>query len=109
MKKREIDHIAENIKDFIDSRGYLRKFVAHSINESPSVLSHLLNRNKDIPISVIVKLADFFQVSIDELIGRHEFSKPKELTEKQKRLLEAYDKLSDESKQLLEQIIKRFD
>lgn len=75
-----------------------QKEVAEAINVSQNTYSNYENAKTDPDIDTLIKLADFFQISIDELVGRrfgHVITRS-DFTNEQLELLEIIKSLSKE-------------
>ncbi len=58
-----------NLKALIDSRGVLIKYVAEAINATPGSMSRYLSGKREPDLKYVVALAEFFNVSLDWLLG----------------------------------------
>ncbi|MCM1267513.1 MAG: helix-turn-helix domain-containing protein [Bacteroidales bacterium] len=59
----------EIIRDLREDRDIKQKTVAEYLNVSQQAYSNYENGRREIPIRVIVKLADYYEVSTDYLLG----------------------------------------
>ena len=64
--------IVERIKDLMMTERLSQYALAKSINVSQSTICNWLNGKKEPSVESLWKLADFFDVSVDYLIGRKE-------------------------------------
>lgn len=64
--------VAQRIKDLMKSEKLTQMALAHAINVGQSSVSDWLNSKSEPSIESLWKLADFFDVSVDYLIGRKE-------------------------------------
>lgn len=62
------------IKMLRESKKLMQKELAKELGISPSALSHYENGEREPDIKTLTKLADFFNVSIDFIIGRSDES-----------------------------------
>ena len=62
--------ISENLKMLMKEQDLKQQALAEEIGISQSALSSWLSGKKEPSIESLWKLADFFDVSIDELVGR---------------------------------------
>ncbi len=62
-----------NLRNLIDSKGMniTQGEIAQEIGISPAALTRYLNEDKDIRTDVLIMIADYFNVSVDYLLGRH--------------------------------------
>ena len=65
--------IVERIKDLMMTERLSQYALAKSINVSQSTICNLLNGKKEPSVESLWKLADFFDVSVDYIIGRKNF------------------------------------
>ena len=64
--------IAQRIKDLMRSEKLTQMQLAHALEVGQSSISDWLNSKSEPSIENLWKLADFFDVSVDYLIGRKE-------------------------------------
>lgn len=64
--------VAKRIKSLMESEKLTQMQLAHAINVGQSSVSDWLNTKSEPSIENLWKLADFFDVSVDYLIGRKE-------------------------------------
>ena len=69
MKKYQ-DKIVERIKQELADKKLLQKQLASLMGISEVQMSRLMNKNRGINLKTLVKIADYFNVSLDEMIGR---------------------------------------
>ena len=70
-------HIGEELKYNRVSRGYSQNEVAKRTGISQPRLSYFESGVHMPPIDLCIKLADFYEISLDELVGRGEFERKK--------------------------------
>ena len=64
--------VAQRIKDLMKSEKLTQMQLAHALEVGQSSVSDWLNAKSEPSIENLWKLADFFDVSVDYLIGRNE-------------------------------------
>lgn len=64
--------VAQRIKDLMKSEKLTQMQLAHALEVGQSSISDWLNAKSEPSIENLWKLADFFDVSVDYLIGRKE-------------------------------------
>ena len=69
-KTRKKMKIAENIKFYRKTLGLTQEKLASLLNGKKSLVSNYENGYSTPDIYTLIKLADVFQVSLDELVGR---------------------------------------
>lgn len=62
--------ISENIKFYRKAMGLTQEKLANFLNGKKSLVSNYENGYSTPDIYTIIKLADIFQISLDELVGR---------------------------------------
>ncbi|MCC8183018.1 MAG: helix-turn-helix domain-containing protein [Clostridiales bacterium] len=67
----DIDFTAfqNNLRALIDARGRLIKDVAADVNVTPATMSRYLSGARDPDLKYVVRLAEYFSVSVDWLLG----------------------------------------
>lgn len=63
------------IRDMREDKDLTQKQISSIINCDQSLYSKYERGERDIPLSIIIKLADYYNTSIDYLVGRTENSK----------------------------------
>ena len=94
--------ISKKIKELRIEKKLKQKDVASSINIATNTLSQFENNNGRPSLEVLTLLADFFNVSLDYLVGREDdfgnivvsSGVPAELSGQEKELLENFNKLN---------------
>ena len=66
----------ENIRNLRIDKGYTQKEIAEYLNVKQNTYSQYEIGVLNYPVDVVVKLADFYGVSVDYLLGRTEVKKP---------------------------------
>lgn len=61
-------NIGNNIKLLQKARNMTRKELAEICNCDPSLISHYIKGDRRVPLEVVIKLAKFFNVTIDEVV-----------------------------------------
>lgn len=61
--------ISENIRFYRKSLGLTQEQLANLLNSKKSLISNYENNHSTPDIYILVKLADIFQISLDELVG----------------------------------------
>ena len=66
----------QNIRNLRESRDLSPKTVAKHLNITQNTYSRYETNDRNIPIDVLDKLADFYNTSVDYLIGRTNDARP---------------------------------
>ena len=105
----------KNLRNLVESKGMniTQGEIAQQIGISPAALTRYLNEDKDIRTDVLIMIADYFNVSVDYLLGRHKGIKDDEriiVTSKETNLSEESIKklksMSDRKKNIVNKIIE---
>ena len=62
----------ENLRVIREDRGYTQKQIADVLETTQQYYSDYENGKREIPIRIYIRLADYYNVSIDYLAGRTE-------------------------------------
>lgn len=93
------------IKEFRENFGLSQSELAKKINTSQINISRWENVKNDINETNLILLADFFQVSIDELVGRTDYAGmtviKNELAPTENELLNYYRQMTESQKRVL--------
>lgn len=66
----------ERIQDLRDENFWTQKYVAHELNIAQRTYSHYESGTRSIPTSILISLAELYNVSVDYLLNRTNFRKP---------------------------------
>ncbi len=100
-------NIADNLKTYREQKGLLQKEVANAVGVHPSNYSKMEKGERDVSIEVADKLANYFGITLDELVHMSEQT-PKEITIVDKSVSERINliqQLEEEDKSALFRII----
>lgn len=64
-------NLSENIKFYRKSIGLTQEKLANILNGKKSLISNYENGYSTPDVLTLIKLADIFQISLDELVGRN--------------------------------------
>ena len=70
MSFKKFMQISHNIKLFRKNMGLTQEGLANLLNAKKSLISNYENGYSTPDIYTLIKLADIFQISLDELVGR---------------------------------------
>ena len=65
----DYSYFKENLKRLIDSRAMTTKDLSEDMNITPATLSRYLSGNRKPDLPYVVRIAEYFNVSIDWLLG----------------------------------------
>lgn len=95
-------------------KGITQKKLAEIVGTTQQSINKYENHNIEPDISTLITMADYFNISVDYLIGHSESRQTEELTERQQlyidetALLEGYCKLNDKEKESIRLIIENY-
>ena len=88
--------IGDNIRDLREQRNYTQKELAQLLNISPGSLSKYEKGQIQVPIDVLISIADIFNVTVDYIIGRNTFKFDyKELRREICKSIQCFDFIND--------------
>lgn len=104
----------KNLKKLRESRGLSQQKLASKFSLSQQSIYKYENSLAEPDLETLTKMADFFDVSVDYLIGNADepevhSSKGNSLTPHELKHLKAYRKLSPNRKDLIDQIIRSYE
>ena len=91
-----------NLRTLLSEKSLTQKVIAENFNTTQQTVSRWLNGQNEPDITTLIKLADFFEVSVDYLLGREndyaiiKSSNVPTLTKTQTELLSVFNLLSEE-------------
>lgn len=107
------DRMVKNLRKLRISRGISQQQLADVMGTSQQSVNKYENHNVEPDISSLIKLADYFETSVDYLIG-HIFSSDQHKTEdieptsKELALIQDYRRLSKDEQNSVQLIIKNY-
>lgn len=100
--------IGKQIKELRKSKHITQTELSEHLNVGQSTLANFENEKRIIPVDIIIKLADYFDVTTDYLLGLSPISSsPQEsvhgeqLSEDEAKLLNTYRSLGSDEKQIV--------
>lgn len=63
-------NFSDRLKELRTSKGLTMEQLAKEIDSTKGTISNFENKNKKPSLDMLIKLADYFEVSIDYLVGR---------------------------------------
>jgi len=98
---------ASRAKDWITDSDIKQKKLAQEFHITEAMFSNYLTGRSDMPVDVLVKIAQYFSLSMDYLVGlTDEPRAPMSLSEAEQELVESFRKLSREQRELIVQNIR---
>lgn len=68
-KKNARDNIVARLKKELKNNNITQKELANKLKISEPSFSRILNRQKNISLNCAIKIAEYFEIGLDELIG----------------------------------------
>ncbi|MCI8390320.1 MAG: helix-turn-helix transcriptional regulator [Roseburia sp.] len=78
--------LLHRIRDLREDADYTQEYIAHLLHTSQRTYSRYENAERAIPLSVLCFLADFYETSVDYLIGRTDVRTPYPASKRQSDL-----------------------
>lgn len=103
-----------NLKSLRENKGISQKQLADVISVSQQSINKYENHNIEPDIETLIKMADYFETSVDYLIGhtdihhRIEYVRPYDLNKKEANLIDGYRTLTEKEKQSIHLIIDNY-
>lgn len=98
------------LKEIRMENGLTRAELARALNLNQGTLANYENETREASYEVLIVLAEFFDVSLDELLGRERDSVSNRLksplTALEKQLVSEFRELDDERKKLLREFLR---
>lgn len=101
--------MVENLRKLRLKKGVSQKKLAEYLNISQPSINKYENRGIEPDIDVLIKLADYFNTSVDYLIGHSEnmiHEQNEVLPENEKQLLMQFRRLNSEEKSCIENMLR---
>lgn len=106
--------MVKNLKLLRQKKGLSQQQLAEIIGVSQQSVYKYEKQNVEPELSVLISMADFFETSVDYLIGHSEVNhkiekiQPFELNAEEARLIKDYQKLTKSEKESIQLIIKNY-
>lgn len=98
---------SEKLKELLQGAEMSQRKLAEKIGVSSALMSYYMKGEKSPTMSTIIKIADFFNISMDELVGRKiTNSDTGLLLDEEKKLIQSFRKLNNLGQQ---EVIKRIE
>lgn len=68
-----MNYFAERLTQLRNDKNLSRKQLADLLNVSPRLIGYWENNQRECDFDMLIKLADFFDVSIDFILGRTDY------------------------------------
>ncbi len=108
-KKREVSRMFQ-LKEIRMENGLTRAELARALNLNQGTLANYENETREASYEVLIALAEYFDVSVDELLGREREAASNRLksplTALEKQLVSEFRELDDDRKKLLREFLR---
>ena len=88
----------DKLKQLIDDHNITRKELADQLNVAYSTVGNYINAGREPDIDMLIKIADCFSISVDELVGHNTSNS---ISDGETRLLCLFRQLTPENRELL--------
>lgn len=96
-----------NLKQLLRSHGFSQRDLAEHLETTPTTVSRYLSGNRAPDLSVMVEIASFFNVSLDDLVGIEPPNKPRRAPDEV--ILEScYNSMTDADRNVLWALLDRY-
>lgn len=96
-----------NLRELMDSRGLSMKALAEQVNTTPATVSRYLSSERTPDLAYVVKLAEFFGVSIGWMLGLEE-DRYATLPEEYQQLINLYSKAAPDDRMVIQAVLKKY-
>ena len=95
-------HYGARAKDWIVDHDVRQKKLAEEFHVTPAMLSNYLNGRNEISVDVLVKIARYFHISVDYLVGLTDRPElPMELSREERELVARFRALRPDQRELV--------
>ena len=100
-------HYGSRAKDWITDHDVTQKKLAKEFHITEAMFSNYLNGRNDIPVEILVKIAQYFEITTDYLVGLSDCPVPTiNLTRAERDLVDGFRALSKNQRELIMQNIR---
>jgi len=103
----DFTHFRNNLRDLMDSHGLSMLSLAKEINSTPATVSRYLSANRTPDLDYVVRIAAYFNVPIDWLLG-FDGEKHAPIPREHQELIELYSKASVDDKRIIQLILQKY-
>ena len=102
-----MEHYGVRAKAWITDHDIKQKMLAKEFHITEAMLSNYLTGRNDMPVEVLVKIAAYFDISMDYLVRLCDNPRtPMQTSDEERALISAYRTLSREQRELIAQNIR---
>lgn len=91
-------NLGETLRNLIEQQGITQKELAIKLSITPSALGNYVQNTREPDYNTLVKIADYFQVSTDCLLGYNTLSQ--KLSHEEEILLHIFRSLTEDQKEI---------
>ena len=102
------DKFQERLSSLIESKGVLGKDLAYGIESTPATISRYLTQNRDPELEYVYRIAKYFDVTIDWLLGISD-DKQEIYTAEAKHISELYSKASVDDQAVVKTVLRKYE
>lgn len=106
-RQLSFDAFRSNVKYLASSRGLLGKDLAAEIDTTPATISRYLTNMRDPDLEYVYRLAKYFGVTIDWLLGVSD-DQHSQYTDEVNRVAELYSAATPEDKAVIQTVLRKY-
>lgn len=107
MSSMDFTVFQSRLRDLMDSRGLSMKSLAEQVNTTSATVSRYLSSDRTPDLAYIVKLADFFGVSIGWMLGLEE-DRYAPLPKEYKELIDLYSVATPDDRRVIQAVLSKY-
>ena len=100
--------VGARIKEFRELKGISQKELAATLGINPTLMSKIEKEARPLTVKELSRLADFFNVTTDSLLGRSEAPTGISLSEDDEKLLRQYHRIPVNIQETIKEILAEY-
>ena len=97
----------QRLQDLMDSRGLTMKSLSEKVNMTPATLSRYLSSDRTPDLAYIVRIVEYFDVSIDWILG-YDDDKYAPLPPDQQVLINLYSVATPDDRRVIQAVLSKY-
>lgn len=102
------DAFRSNLRALIDSKGLMAKDLAAEVDATPATISRYVTQMRDPDLEYVYRIAKYFGVTIDYLLGIND-NKHSDLTPEARKIAELYTQASAEDQAVIKTVLRKYE
>lgn len=107
MSSMDFTVFQNRLRELMDSRGLSMKSLAEQVNTTPATVSRYLSSDRKPDLAYIVKLAEFFGVSIGWMLGLEE-DRYAPLPKEHQELINLYSMATPDDRMVVKAVLNKY-